>query len=375
MIILQLFLAVSYAQTSTSTTSIPSGITTSSTTIPYTSSPSSSSSSSSYCSSTQVVYQNAPWYCSQINQAMISYWTEWAPVAGVAIFVSFDIALLIYIASVILADERVKNFAVSEFYETIATALIVIGFLSLAATIMGLIPSLIVNANPYSTSLSYISNTISSTQSLTSQLFSIAVADQSYTTTNLQVCVSFTCFTNIIGVFSFAIEYLFYLPSSTLITFFLDGLTFLYGEFYIILLFMYAAIPVFLIPGIILRALLPTRALGGLMIAIAIGFYVIMPTLFSVAFYFTNTTVINQLNAATSFLARNSAGGEAQINAASLNGPLVTEANIIQQGLGTFWMSVLFYPSLIFAMTYALITQLADFIGGATQTSSRFKIL
>ncbi len=333
------------------------------------------SSSTTYCSQNQIVDQNAPWYCSQINQAMISNWDTWAPVAMVALFISFDLALIIYIASVLFADEKLKNFAIGEFYEAIATGLIVIGFLSLAATILGLIPSLIVNANPYTTSLSYISNTISTTQSLTSQLFQIAVADKSYTSTGLEICASLVCSSNIIGVFSFAINYLFYLPAVTLITYFLDGLTVLYGEFYIILIFMYAAIPVFLIPGIILRALLPTRALGGLMIALAIGFYVIMPTFFSVAFYFTNTNLLNQLNSEAAYFGQNSAGGEAQLNAASQTGPLVIEANLAEQGMGTFWLSVLFYPALIFAMTYALVTQLAQLIGGATQTSSRFKIL
>jgi hypothetical protein len=138
---------------------------------------------------------------------------------------------------------------------------------------------------------------------------------------------------------------------------------------------MYAAIPVFLIPGIILRALLPTRALGGLMIAIAIGFYIIMPTLFSVAFYFTNTNLTNQLNSETTFLASHSTGGEAQLNAAYQNSPLVNELNLTQQGMGSFWLSVLFYPLLIFAMTYAIITQLAQFIGGVIQSSSRLRII
>ncbi|MGC8479250.1 MAG: hypothetical protein ACP5M9_01090 [Candidatus Micrarchaeia archaeon] len=334
------------------------------------------SSNQQYCSTPSgIVQQNAPWYCSEINQAMISYWDKWAPIALLALFVSFDSALLIYLLSVILSDEKIKNFAMSEFYEAIATGLIVIGFLSLAATIIGLGPSLIINTNPYTTSLSYISNTITTTQGTVSQLFNIAAKDSIYTSTKLEICASAFCFSNIIGVFSFSINYLFVIPSLTLITYLNDGLTLLYGEFYIILLFMYAAIPVFLIPGIILRAILPTRSVGGLMIAMAIGFYVIMPTLFSVAFYFTNTSLLNDLNYATNYLAANSAGGNAQINAASQNSPLVVELNLLEQGMGTFWLSVLFYPILIFGLTYAIIIQLANFIGGATQTSSRLKII
>ena len=93
------------------------------------------------------------------------------------------------------------------------------------------------------------------------------------------------------------------------------------------------------------------------------------------AFYFTNSNLLHQLTTESNYLQTNSNGGEAQINAATQTGPLVVEANLIQQGIGTFWLSVLFYPALIFAMTYALITQLANLIGGATQTSSRLKIL
>jgi hypothetical protein len=335
--------------------------------------------SQQYCSSQSLINQNAPWYCNQINQAMVSYWEKWSPIAYLALFVSFDIALVIYLASVLLGNDKLKNIAYSEFYEAIATGLIVIGFLSLSATILGLGPSLIVNANPYITSLSYINNTIASTKAVVLQLFTISQKDYVYTKTSLGFCVSTTvssyCVSNVVGVFSFAINYLFIIPASTLISFLMDGLTLLYGEFYLILLFMYAAIPVFLIPGIILRAILPTRSLGGLMIAIAIGFYIILPTLFSVAFYFTNTSLINQFNSQSSFLSTHSSGGDAQLNAAYQTSPLVTELNLAQQGLGSFWVSVLFYPILIFAMTYAIITQLAQFLGGAIKSSSRLKII
>ncbi|MEM0200864.1 MAG: hypothetical protein QXD23_00465 [Candidatus Micrarchaeaceae archaeon] len=340
---------------------------------------SSTNTAQQYCTQNGIVEQNAPWYCNQINQAMVSYWEKWSPLAYLAIFFSFDIALILYLSSVLLSNEKLKNLAYSEFYEAMATGLIVIGFLSLSATILGLGPSLIVNANPYTTSLSYINTTISSTQNLVSNLFTIAQTDSIYTSTKLDFCLSATvstyCVSNVIGVFSFAINYLFIIPASTLISYFMDGLTLLYGEFYLILLFMYAAIPVFLIPGIILRAILPTRALGGLMIAIAIGFYLIMPTLFSVAFYFTNTNLTNQLNSENTFLLLHSSGGNAQINAAYQSSPLVTELNLVQQGMGSFWLSVLFYPVLIFAMVYAIITQLAQFIGGAIQSSSRLKII
>jgi hypothetical protein len=132
--------------------------------------------------------------------------------------------------------------------------------------------------------------------------------------------------------------------------------------------FATAAIPAFLIPGVILRAIFPTRALGGVMIALAIGFYLVMPTLFAVAFYFTAPSAMLSIQAATAQITRFGASPAAQ--AISPQSPLVVQLNNVNASLSGFWLLILFYPSLIIAMTYTVIQELSRLIGGATVTTS-----
>jgi hypothetical protein len=395
----------------------------------------SASSTNSYCvggANPGIIQGAAPWYCTQADQAIASQWSTWEPIAVIAILFSFTLATILFIAAQILNNGKIRNFAIGEYYEAIATTIIVAGFLFLTAVMVGLIPSLIIGTNPYVSSLNYVSNTINSTQNMLTELFNIAVADKQLMTTHIAVCTGFNsggastgaaqigapptpelpniaasgiasqsaasgassslpiysgaaqigsvsgtqwCSDDIADYLEPAITVFFYIPAMAYISLQSDAIALLYGEFYMIMIFMYAAIPVFLIPGIILRSILPLRGLGGMMIAIAIGTYIIMPTLFSVAYYFTNQSMTQQLLGVTSALASYGNGPGAQLNAVSPQSPLPQELNLLRQGLGSYWMSVLFYPVLIFAITYAMIVQIAQFLGNMTSMSGKFKII
>ncbi|MEM3841309.1 MAG: hypothetical protein QXN59_01270, partial [Candidatus Micrarchaeaceae archaeon] len=134
-----------------------------------------------------------------------------------------------------------------------------------------------------------------------------------------------------------------------------------------------AAIPAFIIPGVIFRALFPTRSLGGMLIAIGIAFYLVVPTLFSVAFYFTSPGVQTQFTYATQQLNRFGSGSNAINNALSPTSPLVTGLSSVESALSNFWLMIIFYPSLISAISYVFIQQLANFIGGAVRSSSKIR--
>ena len=45
-----------------------------------------------YCQPGGTAESLAPWYCSQLNQAITSVWQKWEPVAIITIFLSFFIA-------------------------------------------------------------------------------------------------------------------------------------------------------------------------------------------------------------------------------------------------------------------------------------------
>jgi hypothetical protein len=324
-----------------------------------------------------VVQAQAPWYCSTINQAVAYYWSQWYPIALLAVFVSFAIASLIFGLGTLLKNERIRNFGVGEYYEAIASAIIVAMFLSVSAVMFGLVPGLVTGpVNPYVTALNYMSTTITQLQGTVYQLFSISVLDGFYMSINLQICGpgQVICSPKIYQAFSYLIGDFFYIPATALLCLQLDVLALLYTEFWIIIIFMYISIPVFLVPGVILRSLIPTRGLGGMMIAVAIGFYLVLPVLFSIAYYFTATSIAQQAATNTVALQRYGVGVGAQSNALGPSSPLVQALDNIQAGMDSYWLSVLFYPALIMALTYAVIIQVADFIGGMAQLSGRIRV-
>jgi hypothetical protein len=329
---------------------------------------------SNYCGKLGVANVIVPWYCSQINTQLGEYWSRWEPIAAIAIMVSFSIATILFAAGIALKNEKLRNFGVGEIYEAVATTIIVAMFMFVSMTMLGLLPGLIIGyPNPYYTSLNYLSLTIKSSSESIYNLFQVAVADRLYESMNLIIETPGFTMPPIKEPLAYAVMYLFYLPAWGLIDLQLDALIILYAEFYMILIFMYIAIPAFLVPGIVFRAILPTRSLGGMMISVAIGFYLVMPILFSVAYTFTSNAILTQLNQENAAL--NRYGGSASIlNSASPTSPLVQTLGNIQQNMGGYWLSVLFYPSLIIAMTYAVITQLSQFIGGMTRFSGRLRL-
>ncbi|MGC8586925.1 MAG: hypothetical protein ACP5K9_01390, partial [Candidatus Micrarchaeia archaeon] len=322
-----------------------------------------------------IVNNLAPWYCSQINQAVYNAWHPWIPIATLAILVSFFIGVLIFMSGLILNSEKVRTYGIGEIYEALATAIIVIMFMLIAAVMMGLIPGFVVGPiDPYNTSLVYINNTISSAENLFTALFNTNMAASFYASFGIDIS-SVVYASLITGVFSQAILILYVLPAQAIGAVLVQGLLVLHIEFYLILFFMYASIPVFLIPGIIFRALLPTRALGGMLIAISIGFYLIMPLLFSIAYFFTNTTVLSSLNQETAAINAYGGGANSQANAVSPTSPLVETLGNIQSSMGAFWLSVLFYPALITAATYMAVITIAEFIGGFAHKTAKVGLL
>ncbi|HUB92418.1 MAG TPA: hypothetical protein VL945_00490 [Candidatus Saccharimonadales bacterium] len=337
------------------------------------------------------VQGTAPWYCSQINQALANYWEQWEPVAFIAVFISFGIASVIFGMGVLLRSERIRNFGIGEYYEAAASAIIVIGFVFIASVMFGLIPGIATGpVNPYNVALTYISNTITQLNAEISQLFNIAALDGFWLNVKFYFCPPLVP-NPLLGItgypppnandcavvpqlFYYAIYGAFYIPALVMIDLQLEVIGVLYAEFWIILTFMYIAIPVFLIPGVILRSLIPTRGLGGMMIAVAIGFYMVLPLLFSVAYYFTNTQTIQCTGEATTALTQYGLGTGAQTNALTATSPLEQTLGNIQVCMDSYWLSVLFYPALIMALTYAIILQVAEFIGGMAQLSGRIRL-
>ncbi len=284
-----------------------------------------------------------------------------------AVLFSFMIASIIFMAGLIASNKKLKSYGVGEFYEAGASLIFVVFFMLIAALLFGILPGLYIGVDPFNTSLSYIYSTIDATQSLIKALYEPAMLAYFYTSININIDTLETA-TTILNYLSIPLELYFIVPATALSSLLVEGLMMLYLEFYLILFAMYAAIPVFLIPGVFLRSLLPTRTVGGLLIGAAFAFFFVLPTLFSIAFLFTFKGTMQYFIAATSQLNSISQGSEAITNGAIPNGPnsIPQEIKSIQAGMGSFWISVIFYPALILALTYFTMTTLAELLGGLT---------
>lgn len=340
-----------------------------------------------YCNNNGGVYQatvntitGQSWYCNQINVAAEADWQQWAPIGMAAAMLAFMIGALIFMFGVALRNDRLRLFGIGEIYEASATAFIVAFFLFFSAIMFGLIPSYFVgNIDPYTTSLTYISNMINSSSTVLIQLYDEGTLGYFYASQQVLVCVGEVndqCgFLSALAppIYKWTILYGTFWPVWSVFDLTIGGFMALHVEFYAILFFMYAAMPAFFIPGVIFRAFLPTRQLGGMMMAIGIGFYFIMPILFSIAFFYTSQGPIEALSQISASLNRYGSGSGAITNAVSPTSPLVEDLENTKSVMSGYWLSVLFFPGLITAITYAFIVQIANLIGGMGQTSSRFR--
>ncbi|MCL4381327.1 MAG: hypothetical protein M1331_01040 [Candidatus Marsarchaeota archaeon] len=334
-----------------------------------------------------IVAGTEPWYC-PINAQIGAVFEKYASLMWIAVLISFAIAGTIYMGGALAGSSRIKNFGIAELYEATATGVIVGIFLYVCAVVFGILPGITVGPiNPYATALHYITQVISQAQSLYASLFFIYFKIQYYFSYSLTVGGTVSVLEGIakilasigggeniaLAIGKFAISFLYLDPSMALMNIISDGIMLLWAEYYLIVFFAVAAIPVFLIPGVVFRAIIPTRALGGMLMAIAITFYLIVPTMFAVAFYFTAPNALHQMNTAATLLNKFGAGQGSITNALTPASPLVVQLKNAQNAMAGFWLMLLFYPVLIIAVAYAAITQLAAFLGGVAKVGGRMR--
>ncbi len=315
------------------------------------------------------------WYC-PINQQVYDAWSNSAPIAMIAVLFSFGIAALIFMVGVLARSNRIREFGIGEFYEAIASAIIVILFIFVSGVLFGLVPEFVVGPiNPYATAFNLILQTIGQARQMYDSLYQVYVIDDFYQSISVDLQFPISGFsTNLFRpIYATGLDLLVLQPTEALTSFLVDGMIMLYSEYYLLMFFAVASIPAFLVPGVIFRAIFPTRALGGMLIAVAMAFYLVVPTLFAVAFYFVVPNTLQQLATVSSLLNRFGANGGSITNAVTPDSPIVLQLNAAGAAMGGFWLMVLFFPVLIIAFTYVFITQMANFIGGASRTSSKFR--
>ncbi len=329
-------------------------------------------------SAASLISGSAPWYC-PINQQIYSEWAHYLPLGIIAIGISISIAAVIFVFGIVFKNQKIRNFGVGELYEAFATAIIVLAFLYVCAIMFGFIPSFFAGQlNPYATSLFLIKSTINQAESLYASLFSTYLKGSLVASIDLQVGNSLTgasvnLLNSILQIPLFLYEVFVLPPTLEISKLLADGIIALYSEYYLIIFFATASIPVFIIPGVLFRAFIPTRALGGMLIALGMAFYIVMPIMFSVGYYFTAPSINQQFTNTASQINLFSQNNGFITNGLEQNSPLATTIKGASSAIASFWFLVFFYPSLIIAVVYVFVVQVSAFIGGASNMSGKVR--
>ncbi|MDE1868393.1 MAG: hypothetical protein KGH60_00270 [Candidatus Micrarchaeota archaeon] len=319
-----------------------------------------------------------PWYC-PINQQIYTEWKGYIPIASIAVMLGFMIGSVIFMFGLGFKNDKIRNFGIGEIYEAMASGIVVGAFLYISAVMFGILPGSLVGAiNPYATAFYQIQQTIQGAQATFTSLYNIYVPLQFLTsiTQSVEIVGSYALPVNtasqalgyITQLGKIPITIFFIDPINAIGSFLADGIALLYSEYYILAFLASSAIPTFLAPGVVFRAIAPTRALGGMMISIGLAFFIVTPSLFAIVYYFTGPTLQQQLNLAAANAGKFSTSTiNAQLGSLGPTNPLVLRLSQVQQAMSSFWLQILFYPSLIIAMTYAFINQASQFLGGAVK--------
>lgn len=317
-------------------------------------------------------------------------WTGDFTLALVAVLVSFIIATIIFMVGASFKNDKVRNFGIGEFYEAIATALIVGFFMFSVGILLNAVPqtlllstsslptsnsvvvaSEVAAGNPYLSALGGINTTICNMEGVYDTALNgvsinfpwLGTSGHGYKDLAEALSATYTITlplispTNPIPLLSYGIaidklpdQVQYAVPIQTLASLITDLLYLLWGEYYLLLFFSFVA-PVFMVAGIIFRAFLPTRSFGGMLIAIGMGFYIIMPILFSFVF------------------AQCTPGSPGCLIPSPAGNPL----SVVSSQINQYWLVILLYPILVMSVTYAFIVEIANFIGASAQMGGRLR--
>lgn len=342
----------------------------------------------------------------QLQMEICYFWGGMLPVAIIAVLISFTIASFIFIIGTAAHNERIRNYGVGELYEAVATTIIVGMFFVVSGLILQTIPASVIYglgsaggsatpgiSDPYVVATDSLTTTINTVQTQYDCILNGVpypptgacpfVSGQTAPapppigpgpgSTNFGYLSDYITQTTSISLpseqssailtIALTLNQLYYylefvLPQSAIASFLIDGLYLLWGIYYLLVYFAFIS-PIFVILGIIFRAILPTRPLGGMLIALGIGFYLVAPTLFAFLYSPTANPYPVSLNVGA-------CSGPTAPNTCSLFGEILNLLNGI-------WLQVIFYPILVTAITYSFITQLANFLGASAQMGGRIR--
>jgi hypothetical protein len=320
---------------------------------------------------------NVPWYC-PINQQITAEWNVDLPYVFISLILAFLVSGLIIMIGIAGKSDSVRNFGMGELYEAIASTIIVGLFIYITAALFGLLPANLVGTyNPYATALNLINTTITTSENLYTSLYQTYITDSFFASVNIAISYPLSDVINpwslIANFFDAAKQEALMIqviePIQVITGVLNSAIIVLWSEYYLIVFFSVAAIPVFIVPGVLFRIFLPTRPFGGMLLSLGIGFYLVMPTLFAIVSVFGLSGANASLGNATAQISNLGAGAGAINN----SGQIATQLQTVTAAMSQFWLMIIFFPGLIIALTYSFVTQMANFIGGVSYSGSRLR--
>lgn len=314
-----------------------------------------------------------PWYSTQYEKIGAT-WTEWGPTAVLAVSVAFLFVALAYMIGIGFDLHWLRVWAKSEFYQALASAILVGSLLLMTATIFdeGVGRILGEGVNPFTVALSYLDNLEVTLQNYYNIYY--------WCNFPTEALSSFSFYENVVGIdmpLFFFLKPLRVEPLHIANSYIVQSLVLLSMWREVILFFRDAAFATFLPLGVFLRIFPPTRGAGGLLIAIALAFFIVFPTMFAFLALMSedetalSAQLIDIRDACTGITIDTSSfrccdrdlDSVAQISEEQSDPSVIAEVNSGQAYLPGILLKLLFYPIVVMAVTVTFIRTLAPLLG------------
>ena len=319
---------------------------------------------------TPTIWWTEPW--STVPVSVEAVWNIWQPVALAAVITAFLVVALAYMLGVALNLDGLRKWAKVEFYQALASAVIVGGLILMMELMLSEgFQTMIGGMNPYKKAYVYLDGVMDSLYNIYVNVYRTNFILEFLTTFSFYFNAAGLDFSPFELVLSPVTEHLHFqahiVTVATVLAAFQRAL---------IHFFYNTGFTVFIPAGVLLRIFPWTRGAGGLLIAIGIGFSIVYPVMFTfVAMMSENPSEArNKANELG-----NSIGGfnmdefgacasdfESATDVATtkaLSPQLRNASAWILGWLSGVWLKIFYYPMLVMIVTFTFIRTISPLLG------------
>ena len=315
------------------------------------------------------------WFQAEVD-AISATWAIWGPSALLAVTISFSVVALAYMIAIAFDMHSLRNWAKAEFYQSLASLILVLGLVSMTQLMMSeqLFGTILGHGvNPFAISDAYLNDLQNALQYYYRTYY--------FCNFPVEALSTFSIYINAVGIDVPVAAFLrplrvepahiagSYITQSLMLVSIWKGLL----EF-----FKTSAFATFLPLGVFLRIFPPTRGAGGLLIAIAIGLFLVFPTMIAFLSLISQdeSALANQVGIiedvcsgltfvdVSTLTCCNNDAEYAMRTAEDQSDPSITAGiNSANSYLPGVLLKVLFYPIIVMAATITFIKVLAPLLG------------